>query len=122
MKFAQAVMTLLLFSRAATAWTQVAAVSHRRAAAAAAFAASSSLKQQQRTYAAVLPPLHQSTAAARSALSTEVLGAEATESFRLKFKRGEATVSPWHDIPLQNEDGSYNMVRCPDGLLLCLPA
>ena len=42
--------------------------------------------------------------------STEQVGEAATESFRLKFKAEEgSTISPWHDIPL--EDGSgYNMV------------
>lgn len=44
-------------------------------------------------------------------ISTEVAGEEATESFRLKFKEGGNDVSPWHDIPLKNDDGSYNMVR-----------
>ena len=43
--------------------------------------------------------------------TTEVQGAEATESFRLQFKEDGSPVSPWHDIPLKNEDGSYNMVR-----------
>merc|ERR1712176_454673 len=32
------------------------------------------------------------------------------EAFRMQFKDGDSSVSPWHDIPLQNEDGSYNMV------------
>jgi hypothetical protein len=42
--------------------------------------------------------------------SAEVVGVQATESFRLKFKEGSKVVSPWHDIPLRNDDGSYNMV------------
>lgn len=43
-------------------------------------------------------------------ISTDVVGQEKTESFRLKFKEGDKTLSPWHDIDLSNEDGSYNMV------------
>lgn len=44
-------------------------------------------------------------------ISTDVIGQEKTESFRLQFKEGEKTLSPWHDIELSNEDGSFNMVR-----------
>lgn len=44
-------------------------------------------------------------------ISTDVIGQEKTESFRLKFKEGEKTLSPWHDIDLSNDDGSFNMVR-----------
>jgi inorganic pyrophosphatase len=43
-------------------------------------------------------------------VSTEVAGEAATESFRLKFKGEEGPLSPWHDIPLKGEGGSYNMV------------
>lgn len=50
-------------------------------------------------------------AAALFSYSSEQLGEEATESFRLKFKDTEGSIiSPWHDIPLMAEDGSYNMV------------
>lgn len=45
------------------------------------------------------------------AVATATVGEEATESFRLKFTEGESEISPWHDIDLMNEDGSYNMVR-----------
>lgn len=44
------------------------------------------------------------------AVATEVVGTEKTESFRLAFKDGSKPLSPWHDIPLQNADGTYNMV------------
>jgi hypothetical protein len=47
---------------------------------------------------------------ASSSIVTEVVGEKQTESFRLAFKDGESALSPWHDIPLQNDDGSYNMV------------
>jgi inorganic pyrophosphatase len=43
-------------------------------------------------------------------ISTDVVGEEATESFRLKFKSEDGVISPWHDIPLEGSDGSYNMV------------
>ena len=46
-----------------------------------------------------------------AAVSTEVEGEEATESFRLKFLEDAKPISPWHDIALKNDDGSYNMVR-----------
>jgi inorganic pyrophosphatase len=46
-------------------------------------------------------------------ISTDVVGQEKTESFRLKFKEGDKTLSPWHDIDLSNEDGSFNMVSKP---------
>jgi hypothetical protein len=51
-------------------------------------------------------------AAAQLHVSTQVIGAEKTESFRLTFatSAGKA-MSPWHDVELKNEDGSYNMVR-----------
>lgn len=42
--------------------------------------------------------------------STEVKGEEGTESFRLAFNEESKAISPWHDIPLKNADGSYNMV------------
>jgi len=49
-------------------------------------------------------------AAALFSYSSEQVGEAATESFRLKFKDTEgATISPWHDIPLEGEKG-YNMV------------
>lgn len=43
--------------------------------------------------------------------STEQVGEAATESFRLKFKEGGSVISPWHDIPLKDGSGNYNMVR-----------
>lgn len=44
-------------------------------------------------------------------VSTKVVGKEETESFRLKFVEEKKAISPWHDIPLKNDDGSFNMVR-----------
>eukprot|EP00816_Leptocylindrus_hargravesii_P013848 CAMPEP_0196808596 /NCGR_PEP_ID=MMETSP1362-20130617/8577_1 /TAXON_ID=163516 /ORGANISM="Leptocylindrus danicus, Strain CCMP1856" /LENGTH=280 /DNA_ID=CAMNT_0042182995 /DNA_START=42 /DNA_END=884 /DNA_ORIENTATION=- len=50
-------------------------------------------------------------AAATASFSTEQVGESATEEFRLAFKdESGAAISPWHDIPLKNEDGAYNMV------------
>ena len=45
-----------------------------------------------------------------SALSTNVAGTEGTESFRLFFKEGDKTISPWHDIPLKNGD-NFNFIN-----------
>jgi hypothetical protein len=45
--------------------------------------------------------------------STEVIGEAQTESFRLQFNEADKAVSPWHDIPLSNADGTYNMVSLP---------
>eukprot|EP00581_Thalassiosira_minuscula_P012828 CAMPEP_0183716218 /NCGR_PEP_ID=MMETSP0737-20130205/10198_1 /TAXON_ID=385413 /ORGANISM="Thalassiosira miniscula, Strain CCMP1093" /LENGTH=275 /DNA_ID=CAMNT_0025945451 /DNA_START=55 /DNA_END=882 /DNA_ORIENTATION=+ len=43
--------------------------------------------------------------------STATSGESATESFRLSFNEGDATISPWHDIPLKgSSDGTYNAV------------
>jgi hypothetical protein len=55
---------------------------------------------------------------ASSSIVTEVVGEHKTESFRLAFKDGDSALSPWHDIPLQNDDGSYNMVSTSLALLL----
>jgi hypothetical protein len=91
MKFTKAALSLLFITAQATAWTSRAALRPRTRAALVAAATQ----------------LHSSVA---DKVSTEVVGTEATESFRLKFKQGSDTVSPWHDIPLKNSDGSYNMV------------
>lgn len=47
---------------------------------------------------------------ALAAYDTEVSGEEATESFRLNYKGKDGAISPWHDIPLEGSDGTYNMV------------
>ena len=61
-------------------------------------------------YGFVATQLH-STTVSTSSVSTEVVGTEGTESFRLLFKDASNTVSPWHNIPMKNDDGTYNMVR-----------
>ena len=86
MKFTRAAMTLLLFAGQASAWTTAARPLSRR----------------------VLATQFHSTT---TSIATEIQGKEDTESFRLKFKEGDKTLSPWHDITLKNDDGSYNMVR-----------
>jgi len=48
--------------------------------------------------------------ASKLAATTEVAGEAGTESFRLFFKDGDATTSPWHDIPLEAGDGLYNLI------------
>ena len=89
MKFSSAALSLFFVNPAATsAWT-----SHHLGASRARVLATH---------------LHSSTA---SSTTTEVVGEEATESFRLKFLEESKTISPWHDIPLKNDDGSFNMVR-----------
>jgi len=85
MKFSRAAITLLLFAGQASAWTTAARPLSRR----------------------VLATQFHSTT---TSIATEIQGEEATESFRLKFKEGAKALSPWHDIALKNDDGSYNMV------------
>lgn len=48
-------------------------------------------------------------AAALFSYSTETVGEVETESFRLKFKTESSDISPWHDIPLEGDNG-YNML------------
>lgn len=43
--------------------------------------------------------------------ATSVAGEAGTESFRVFFKDGSSTISPWHDIPLKADGGMYNMVN-----------
>jgi hypothetical protein len=95
MKFTSAALTLLLVaSHSASAWTT-----------------RSSASTFQRIAAV---QLHS------AAITTEQTGETATESYCLQFKgEGAASISPWHDIPLKNADGSYNMVRYSVLLLLC---
>jgi cell division protein FtsX len=101
MKVNRAALSLVLAvsytagGRTASAWTASANHHHR-------FAAQRLLAIQ----------LHSSSSTAASSLTTEVEGQEATESFRLAFKdESSKKISPWHDIPLKNDDGSFNMVR-----------
>jgi len=50
-------------------------------------------------------------AASLFSYTNEQMGETGTESFRLGFK-GEngSTISPWHDVPLNADNGAYNMV------------
>jgi hypothetical protein len=93
MRLTRTALTSFLFLAQATAWTT---------------ARASSRSAGGRNF--VVGRLQQSTAAA-SSISTSSVGQEATESFRLQFQQDAKQISPWHDIPFQNEDGSYNMVR-----------
>ena len=43
--------------------------------------------------------------------TTTVAGELGTESYRMFFKDGDKTISPWHDIPLRAGDGLYNFVN-----------
>jgi len=83
MKLSVAPLALVAFSPAVAAWSSAAAPFSTRSHA----------------FATVL-----------HSYATEVAGEEATESFRLGFKTDDTPVSPWHDIPLEGSDGSYNMV------------
>lgn len=83
MKFTKSALALLFVTSQASAWTSRQLV-HRRAALA--------------------------LNSAVAGYSTDVKGEEGTESFRLAFSEDSKSISPWHDIPLKNEDGSYNMV------------
>jgi hypothetical protein len=87
MKFTKAALAVLVVSTQASAWTSRNVVSRR---------------------ALLATQLHSTVAS----YGTEAKGEVATESFRLAFSEESKSISPWHDIPLKNEDGSYNMVRC----------
>ena len=93
MKFAKTALSLLLLSRATSAWTLAAA------------------RPSSWARTRLIATQFHSAAATASDYSNEVVGQEKTESFRLSLKEGDATISPWHDIPYKNADGSYNMVR-----------
>ena len=84
MKFTKAALAVLFVSSQASAFTSRQLVQRR-----AAFALQSAV----------------------AGYSTDVKGEEGTESFRLAFSEDSKAISPWHDIPLKNDDGSYNMVR-----------
>ncbi len=99
MKFARLAFAAFYLAARSTAWT--ATTSSR-----AVWTGRSSLLVR-RHIAAV--QLH--STASPTAVETKVDGEEKTESFRLKFLDGGSAISPWHDIPLKNADGSYNMVR-----------
>ena len=90
MKFTQAALSLLFLSNAVSAWVPRTSVPLTRHLLATQF--------------------HASTSAA-SSVSTEVVGTAKTESFRIAFSDGSKAVSPWHDIALKNDDGTFNMVR-----------
>ena len=86
MKFTKAALAVLFVSSQAAAFTTASRhIVHKRAV---AFALQSAV----------------------AGSSTEVKGEEGTESFRLAFAEESKAISPWHDIPLKNDDGSYNMV------------
>ena len=88
MKFSKAALSVLFVTSQASAWTTASRqIVHRRAA---AFALQSAV----------------------AGYSTDIKGEEGTESFRLGFAEESKAISPWHDIPLKNDDGSYNMVCC----------
>lgn len=42
--------------------------------------------------------------------SVDQSGESQTESYRLNYKKDGNAISPWHDIPLSDSDGTYNMV------------
>mmetsp|Transcript_29251 Transcript_29251/g.82546 ORF Transcript_29251/g.82546 Transcript_29251/m.82546 type:complete len:288 (+) Transcript_29251:163-1026(+) len=54
--------------------------------------------------------VRQEAAVSTSAIATENKGAADSLEYRMFFKSSETVISPWHDIPLYNEDGSVNFV------------
>ncbi|CAG9463118.1 unnamed protein product [Pedinophyceae sp. YPF-701] len=48
--------------------------------------------------------------AVRASISTSEKEALGSMDFRIFFKDGDKTISPWHDIPLKNGDGTFNFV------------
>lgn len=54
--------------------------------------------------------VRQEAAVSTAAYTNETTGAAESLEFRMSFKAGETTISPWHDIPLYNEDGTVNFV------------
>jgi hypothetical protein len=95
MMLSKAAVSLLVWSSVVSAWAPRHMLSHARHV---RYSGGRILATQ----------LHSSTL---SAISTEVIGTEQTESFRLSFKESAKSISPWHDIPFKNADGTYNMVR-----------
>jgi len=49
-------------------------------------------------------------AMASSPYSVETVGDFPSVDFRMKFKLGDKVISPWHDIPLFNSDGTVNFI------------
>jgi hypothetical protein len=96
MRFSQAVLSLLLVSQhVAAAWVPASAAGRAR------------LATTTRRFL-LASQLHSTTLAS---VETAVVGTEQTESFRLAFQEQGKSLSPWHDIPLKNDNGTYNMVR-----------
>ena len=52
--------------------------------------------------------------------STSVSGETGTESYRLFFKDGDKTISPWHDIVSIVASSTVIRILFPDILYLCL--
>lgn len=56
------------------------------------------------------PAFFSNSALGSASIGFDVVGEESTEEFRLQFTQGGEKISPWHDIPLEGENGTYNMV------------
>merc|ERR1719160_1563245 len=50
------------------------------------------------------------TKAPRMDLTLEETGEFGTTDYVMTFKKGDDTISPWHDMPLEAGDGLYNML------------
>ncbi len=107
MMISKAAFTLFALTNVVTAWAPA-----RRHVSSSLLRVNrpSSINYVNNKYGFVATQLHSTTVSA-SSVSTEVVGKEGTESFRLLFKDAANTVSPWHNIPMKNDDGTYNMVR-----------
>lgn len=51
-----------------------------------------------------------SSVIARSAVTSSTVGEVGTTDFRVVFKDGDKTISPWHDIPLKS-GALYNFIN-----------
>lgn len=108
MMISKAAFTLFALSNVVTAWAP--ARRHVSSSILQQVSRGNTIYYSNNKYNLIATQLH-STTVSTSSISTEVIGEEGTESFRLLFKDSANTVSPWHNIPMKNDDGTYNMVR-----------
>ena len=117
MMISKAAITFFTISNVVTAWAP--ARRHVSSTVLQQVNRGSSIYSRSNKYGLIATHLH-STTVSTSSISTDVVGAEGTESFRLLFKDAANTVSPWHNIPMKNDDGTYNMVRLQRDMSLSL--
>eukprot|EP00976_Prorocentrum_cordatum_P098757 1191551-Prorocentrum_minimum.AAC.2 len=58
--------------------------------------------------------VHRATLATRAVTSAAYgkkdVGSFPSTEYRIFFTEGEKTISPWHDVPLYNDDGTLNAI------------